>query len=453
MNFHLSDLRGSEKGFEMYELVNELFPICRSITGDGVRKTLSIIKKHVPLEIHEIPSGTKVFDWMVPNEWNIKDAYVKNSQGEKIIDFKNSNLHLVSYSIPVNKKVSINELKEHLHTIPEHPDWIPYRTSYYTENWGFCTTHAQLNQLTDDEYEVFIDSKKHKGSLTYGEFFLPGKSDDEVLFSCYICHPSMCNDNLSGIALVTFLAKFLQQKKLLHSYRFLFIPETIGAISWLYFNQKHIHKIKQGMVVTCVGDRGKSIYKKSRYNTALIDRIVEKVLRESNEPYEIIDFTPMGSDERQFSSPGFNLAIGSLMRSTYRNFPEYHTSKDDLNFITPECLENSYKKYLKTVILLENENELDLENNEVQKEFSPEHIYCLNLNPKCEPNLGKRGLYRLIGNNEIGINEEAVFWVLNYSDGKNSLLEISSKSKIDYKIIEKTAELLENKNLIKFLRN
>ena len=300
----------AKEGKDMYDLMIKLYPICRSITGNGVRETLKIIKKLIPIEIKEIPSGTKVFDWTVPKEWNIKDAYIKNSKGEKIVDFKNSNLHVLNYSLPINKKLRLNELKEHLFTLPEYPDWIPYLTSYYDENWGFCLSHNQYEKLEDDIYEVFIDSTLKDGFLTYGELYLEGKNKEEILLTCYICHPSLCNDNLSGIVLLTFLAKHILTLKkdtaLTNSYRFLFIPETIGSIAWLCLNEKKISNIKCGLVVTCVGDSGKFTYKKSRIGNALIDKVVEKVLIDSEEAHEIIEFFPTGSDERQFCSPGFN---------------------------------------------------------------------------------------------------------------------------------------------------
>ena len=255
-------------GQEMHRFITDLFPICRSITGDGVRETLHLIGKHIPVEIHEIPSGTKVFDWAVPNEWNIRDAYIKNIKGERVVDFKNSNLHVVSYSLPIHTKMTLEELKPHLHTLPEFPDWIPYRTSYYKESWGFCLSHQQFMELKDEEYEVCIDSTLEEGHLTYGECYLRGETTQEILISCHVCHPSLCNDNLSGIALSTFLAKALGLKSLRYSYRFLFIPGTIGSITWLALHESQISNIKSGMVVTGVGDPGAVTYKKSRQGNA-----------------------------------------------------------------------------------------------------------------------------------------------------------------------------------------
>ncbi|MFX1500407.1 MAG: DUF4910 domain-containing protein [Promethearchaeota archaeon] len=423
-------------GNQMYNLIKNLYPICRSITGDGVRDTFKIIKKYIPLEIFEVPSGTKVFDWTVPKEWNIKDAYIKNSKGEKIIDFNNSNLHILNYSIPINGVYKLKELKDHLFSLPDHPEWVPYLTTYYNKNWGFCLPHNQLEKLKEDNYEVVIDSELKNGSLTYGEILINGKSDHEILFSTYICHPSLCNDNLSGPVLLTFLIKQLielkEKESLNYSYRFLFIPETIGAICWLSLNEKKVNNIKTGLVVTCVGDSGYSTYKRTRRGDAYIDKIVEKVLIDSNEPFNIIDFFPSGSDERQYSSPGFKLSIGSLVRSLYGCFPEYHTSADNLNFVKPEYLANSFKKYFNIIYILEN-----------NKKF-------INLNPKCEPQLGKRGLYSTIGGKKLDEDDKmAMFWLLNLSDGENSLLDIAIRSNLLFSIIKNTSDILVKKGLLK----
>jgi aminopeptidase-like protein len=421
-------------GQEMHDLIKRLYPICRSITGNGVRETLNIIKEHVPINIVEVPTGTQVLDWKIPKEWNIKDAYIKNSKGEKIVDFKKSNLHVLNYSIPIHKKVSLSELKEHLFTLPSIPTAIPYLTSYYKENWGFCITHAQFQTLEEDTYEVVIDSTLENGSLTYGEFYLKGKNEDEVLLTCYVCNPSLCNDNLSGTALLTFLAKHLRKFSLKYSYRFLFIPETIGSITWLSINEDKVSKIKHGLVATCVGDAGNSTYKRSRQGNATIDKAVEKALLESGKPYEVIDFFPSGSDERQFCSPGFNLPVGSLVRTIYGKFPEYHTSADDLNFVKPSNLGDSFSKYMRVIYILEN------------------NASYLNLNPKCEPQLGRRGLYRMIGGQkEGGLEELAIFWVLNLSDGKNSLLDISIRSRMSFEAIKNAADALLDVGLLKLL--
>lgn len=418
-------------GQEMHRLMADLYPICRSITGEGFRQTLKIIGDLIPLEVTEVPSRTEVFDWNVPREWNIRDAYIKDPGGKKNVDFQKSNLHVMSYSIPVNRKMSLEELKPHLYSLPEHPDWIPYRTSYYAENWGFCLADRQLKQLQSGEYEVVIDSTLENGSLTYGECLIPGTRKEEVLISCHACHPSLCNDNLSGVVLSVKLAEVLRNQELEYSYRFLFIPGAIGSITWLNRNQNQTKNIVNGLVIACVGDAGKSTYKKSRRGNAEIDRAAEHVLKNSNNQYEILEFSPYGYDERQFCSPGFNLPVGCLMRTPFAKFPEYHTSADNLDFVRPEFLADSFAKCLAIIEILEN-----------NKTY-------INLNPMCEPQLGKRGLYRSIGGDSTeNVNELALLWVLNQSDGQNSLLDIAEKSGMNFPAILKAANKLREHNLL-----
>src|SRR5262245_36346354 len=282
---NISDLKlpanHTDIGVEMHQLIAELFPICRSITGNGVRETLQIIRNHISIEVHNVPTGTQVFDWTVPREWNIKDAYVRNSRGERVIDFRKSNLHVLNYSVPIKRCMSLAELGPHLFTLPDRPDWIPYRTSYYAENWGFCLSHNQLMQLRDDQYEVYIDSSLEPGFLTYGEHLVRGESSDEVLISCHACHPSLANDNLSGIALAVFLAKYLSSIRHRYSYRFLFIPGTIGSITWLSRNEAETSRIKHGLVLASVGAGAKFTYKRSRRGNTEIDQAVVNVLRRS----------------------------------------------------------------------------------------------------------------------------------------------------------------------------
>ena len=325
-------------GIEMHQLISDLFPICRSITGNGVRQTLRRIQRDIPLQVHEVPSGSKVFDWTVPREWNVQDAYVRNSAGEKVIDFHRSNLHLLHYSTPVRQTMSLSELKPHLFSIAEHPKWIPYRTSYYKDNWGFCLSHYDLQQLEDGQYEVVIDTTLSDGHLTYGEYFLPGDTSDEVLIYTHVCHPSMGNDNLSGIALAVRLAGAMTHVAHRYSYRFLFCPGTIGSITWLARNEEHLINIKHGLVLTGLGDSGAVTYKRSRRGNAEIDRAMTHLLKYSGQRHTIIDFFPYGYDERQFCSPGFNLPVGCLMRTPHGQYPEYHTSADNLDFVKPESL-------------------------------------------------------------------------------------------------------------------
>jgi aminopeptidase-like protein len=417
---------------EMFELIRRLYPICRSITGDGVRQTLKILQEYIPLTIHEVPTGTTVFDWTVPKEWNIRDAYIKNPLGEKIVDFKKCNLHVLNYSLPVKKKVSLDELKAHAFTLPDKPDWIPYRTSYYKENWGFCLSHNQLSALTDGEYEVFIDASLEDGHLIYGEYFLQGKTADEFLISTHICHPSLANDNLSGIALAVFLGKHLSALSTRYSYRFLFTPGTIGSITWLSLNEAQASRIKHGLVLACVGDTGKITYKKSRRGHADIDRAVIQVLNSTGNPYEVCEFSPYGYDERQFCSPGFNLPVGCFMRTPHGRFPEYHTSADNLELIDLKSLADSFSTALSILSVIEN------------------NAVYLNQNPKCEPQLGKRGLYSSIGGNSDGKTQElAMLWVLNLSDGENSLLDIADRSGISFAKIHFAAEGLRQSQLLK----
>ena len=424
-------------GKQMHKFMTELFPICRSITGNGVRETLKKIQTHLPLKITEVPSGTKAFDWIIPKEWNIKSAYVIDPKGNKIIDFKNSNLHVVSYSIPIHKKISLSELKPHIHTLPDMPKSIPYLTSYYNEDWGFCMKHEDFIELEEGEYEIMIDSSLENGSLTYAEFFKKGELDDEFLISCYICHPSMCNDNLSGVVLATFLATYLKDVNTRYSYRILFIPETIGAITWLSKNEQELYKIKHGLVATCLGDSGSITYKKTREGDNEIDKIAKYVLENSKQDYSIIDFFPNGSDERQFCSPGFNLPCGSLVRSIPGSgkFPEYHTSEDNLDFVKAENLADTFSKYYEIIYISEN------------------NVKYFNLNPKCEPQLGKRGLYRNLGSQKHSEEKDlAIFWILNQSDGKNSLLDIAIKSKLDFHLIKEVADNLIKHNLLKHIK-
>ena len=420
------------EGKHMFEFIKELYPICRSITGNGVRETLSLIKERIHIDIHEVSSGTKVLDWTVPREWNIKRAWIKDPKGNIIVDFKELNLHVLNYSSPVHEKVSLSDLKEHLFTLPDQPDKIPYRTSYHNENWGFCISHDLYLSLKDGEYEVFIDSSLTEGSLTYGEYFIKGTTDEEVLFSTHICHPSLANDNLSGIAVATELAKKLNERNNRYSYRFLFIPGTIGSITWLSQNRDKIQNIKYGLVLTLLGDTSKFNYKKSRIGDAAIDEIVENCLKNNKDDYGIIDFYPYGYDERQFCSPGFNLPIGRLSRSLHGQFDEYHTSADNLEFVHQDKLQGSLE-FL----------------NEVVETIESNH-YFLNLSPYGEPQLGKRGLFKKIGGHSKAKDYQmALLWMLNQSDGKNSVLDISTKSGLPFMLLKKAADDLEIAGLLK----
>lgn len=419
-------------GDKIHQFMRELYPLCRSITGDGVRKTFELMKHRISVNTHEVPSGTAVFDWTVPKEWNINDAYVKNSRGEKIIDFASSNLHVMSYSQPVHRKMSLQELREHVFTLPDHPHWIPYRTSYYKENWGFCLDHTTFQGLEESEYEVVIDSSLKDGHLTYGEYFLEGTSTEEVLIYTHVCHPSLCNDNLSGVVLATYLADYLSRHSRRYSYRFIWAPGTIGSITWLCLNEHRTSKIKHGLVLANIGDSGKSTYKKSRRASAEIDTAVLHVLKHSGDAFEVEEFSPYGYDERQFCSPGFNLPVGCLMRTPHGQFPEYHTSADNLSFVQPQFLADSFFKCLAIVNVLEG-----------NKTY-------INQNQKCEPRLGKRGLYGAVGGQtHTKPNEIALLWVLNLSDGQHTLLDIAERSGLDFDSIRTAADSLVEHNLLR----
>jgi aminopeptidase-like protein len=428
----LENSAASSLGDEMYSLIEELYPICRSITGNGVRETLDRLKRVVPIEIHEVSSGSKVFDWTVPLEWNIRDAYVKNSQGERVIDFRKSNLHVLNYSVPVREKMRLDELKPHLFTMPDRPDWIPYRTSYYKKNWGFCLSHNALLGLADGEYEVCIDSSLESGNLTYGEFFIPGETTDQILVSTHICHPSLANDNLSGIAIASHLAAHLAKTSNKYSYRFVFAPGTIGAITWLSKNESAAKRIKHGLVLAGLGDSGPLSYKRSRRGDSEIDRVAAHVLRLLGEKVQILEFSPYGYDERQYCSPGFNLAVGRLSRTPHGTFPEYHTSADNLGFVSSQALGESFSTCLSIFSILERD------------------ATFLNTNPKCEPQLGERGLYRMMGGTSgDNTSEMAMLWTLNLSDGTYSLLDIAERAQLKFDAIYNAAVALQQSGLLK----
>jgi aminopeptidase-like protein len=407
----------------MYALVEELFPICRSITGDGFRETLRRLSGHIPLDVVEVPSGTQVFDWTVPNEWNIRDAWIANSRGERVVDFAASNLHVVNYSVPVRQRMSLAELRPHLHSLPDHPDWIPYRTSYYKESWGFCLPHRTLESLPEDLYEVCIDSSLEPGHLTYGEYIVRGRTEHEVLVSCHCCHPSLANDNLSAIAVAVELARRLggMERELEYTYRFVFIPGTIGSITWLASNRDAAARIRHGLVLSCLGDEGSLTYKRSRRGDALVDRAAAHVLGRRGDGHRIRNFVPYGYDERQYCSPGFNLAIGCLTRTPNGEFAEYHTSADNLSFVRPQSLADSLSVCERIIEVLEHD------------------ATYINVSPWCEPQLGRRGLYRATGGTGLREYEMALLWVLSYSDGESTLLDIAERAGLDFHVIRKAA--------------
>ncbi|WP_218156099.1 DUF4910 domain-containing protein [Nonomuraea wenchangensis] len=417
-------------GEEMHDLVRRLYPLCRSITGDGVRGTLEIVGEHLPLTVREVPTGTEVLDWTVPKEWNVRDAYVKDASGRRVIDFRESNLHVVGYSVPVAGTYSLAELRPRLHTLPEQPGLVPYRTSYYAETWGFCLSQDALDRLRDEDgpFEVRIDSTLAPGSLTYGEYVVPGRLPEEVMISCHVCHPSLANDNLAGIAVAVALARRLREPR--HTYRFLFAPGTIGAITWLARNRERLHLVAGGLTLACAGDPGALTYKRSRRGDALIDRAVTHVLR--GRPHEVLEFSPYGYDERQFCSPGFDLPFGSLTRTPYAGYPEYHTSGDNPDFVTPQAMEDTLDALTRVVEVLEHERTY------------------LNLSPYGEPQLGRRGLYgSLGGRSDTKQAQMAMLWVLNLSDGEHGLLDIADRSGLPFAAVKEAAQSLLDAGLLK----
>jgi aminopeptidase-like protein len=401
--------KGIGKG--MYELIERLFPLCRSITGPGTRETLRIIQKSIPIQIYEVPTGTKVFDWTVPKEWNIRDAYIMDAEGKKIVDFKKNNLHIVGYSVPVNKRISLSELQEHLYSLPDQPEAIPYVTSYYEERWGFCISQIVREKLKEGEYTVFIDSELKDGSLTYGELIIRGESKKEIFISTYVCHPSMANNELSGPAVTTFLAKWILSKPRRFTYRIIFIPETIGSITYL---RKNIKVMKRntiaGFNVTCVGDNRAYSYLPTRAGDTYTDRVALNVLLFKQPDFITYSFLDRGSDERQYTAPGIDLPVCSVMRSKYGTYPEYHTSLDNLNVVNPEGLSGAYEILRECLTLIEE--------NRTYK------INCLG-----EPQLGKRGLYPTISTKSSGNEVTNIMNFIAYADGENDLLDISNETK------------------------
>jgi aminopeptidase-like protein len=443
-------------GPAMFGLVEELYPICRSITGNGVRRTLDIVAKHLArpspahgqghahaqgdplagpltsplagplvLGIREVPSGAPVLDWTVPKEWNIEDAWIADASGKRVVDFRASNLHVVNYSVPVRARMSLAELRPHLFSLPGKPDLIPYRTSYYDEAWGFCLTHRQLESLPEGEYEVCIDATLEPGSLTYGELVLPGTTEDEILISTHVCHPSLCDDNLTGIAISVFLARALSRGPARRpTLRFLYAPGTIGAITWLAQNRERAARIKHGLTLTCLGDASLFTYKRTVEGDAEIDRAAAHVLATSGLAHQVIDFFPYGYDERQYNSPGFRIPVGSLMRGRHGQFPEYHTSGDNLTFVAADRMVESLRVLHGIVGALAG------------------NASYVNKAPYGEPQLGKRGLYRAMGGTNIPDLQLALLWVLNLSDGRHSLLTIAERAKMDFGAIRAAADLL-----------
>lgn len=419
-------------GVEMHGWAKDLFPICRSLTGDGVRETLSYIGKLIPgLTIHEVPSGTQAFDWSVPDEWNIRGAYVEDEDGHRIVDFANSNLHVVGYSVPVDEWMTLAELQPHLHSLPEQPDAIPYITSYYARRWGFCLRHRDREALAEGRYRVVIDSTLAPGSLTYGEVRLRGKEEKEVLLSTYVCHPSMANNELSGPVVTTALARWLSSlPERRHSYRIVFIPETIGSIVYI---SRHLDELKRktiaGYVITCIGDDRAYSLLRSRDGNTLADRAAKLVMDRHAPDHIEYCYLDRGSDERQYCSPGVDLPVASIMRTRYQSYPEYHTSLDDLTLVTPTGLEGGFHAVQKVIQLIEG-----------NRVYRAVHA--------CEPQLGKRGLYPTLSTRGAGNSVRAMTNFLAYADGTRDLVDIAVLTGISAEEALETADRLLSAGLI-----
>ena len=422
------DAAGSALG-----LMASLYPICRSITGDGVRRTLDLIGERIPLERTEVPSGTPAFDWEIPREWNIRDAWIADASGRRVVDFRAHNLHVVNYSEPVDRTMTLQELEPHLHSIPERPDWIPYRTTYYRENWGFCLRHRDREVLGPGPYRVVIDSTLAPGHLTYAESVVEGSADGEAIVYTHTCHPSLANDNLSGIAVAVALASALRAERPRLTWRFIFGPGTIGSLAWLSRNERRLPRLRSGLVIGLLGDSGPLTYKRSRRGTAVTDRAAACVLTSAAHRGTLTDFEPYGYDERQFCSPGFDLPVGRLTRSSNANYPEYHSSADDLSLIVPEQLAGSIRAAAEMIAVLDANRRV------------------LNLSPKGEPRLGKRGLYGSVGGAGPGEFEHALLWVLSLADGTNDLLAMAERSGVPFALLDRAASALQEAGLARTL--
>lgn len=401
------------QGFDLEAYFDRLWPICRSITGNGLRASFKILQEVIPLKLTEVPSGKQVFDWNIPMEWNIHQAYIITPEGKKIADFSKNNLHVVNYSLPIDQTITFDQLKQHIYTLPDQPQAIPYITSYYKEHWGFCMSHEEFLSLpTQGEYKVLIESELKEGSLTYGDLVLPGETEEEILFSTYLCHPSMANNELSGpLVMAKLYEKIKALKNRKYTYRFVMAPETIGIIAYLHeYGQGMKKRVKAGYVLTCCGDAASLVYKRSKIGDSLADKVAEHVLKNQEIPFEVIPFAIGGSDERQYCSPGFNLPVGSLTRSMYRRYKEYHTSLDNKSFISFEAMEKTAAIYFSFVRALE---------------LNDQYV---NKIPFGEPQLGKRGLYPTsagwINSTESLYN---LLHFLSYADGSIDIIEIAEK--------------------------
>ncbi len=416
-------------GASMHSDMTRMYPLCRSLSGDGVRATLDILEESLDLRRHQVPSGTRAFDWTVNDEWNVRDAYIADRHGRRIVDFREHNLHLVGYSTPVRARMTLEELRPHLHSLPDRPDWIPYRTTYYNRTWGFCLPHRQLEELDDGPYDVVVDSTLAPGHLTYGELVVPGETADEVMLTAHLCHPSIANDNLAGIVVATQVARLLQSlERRRLTYRFLFAPGTIGSITWLSRNPDVLPSLRHGLVLTGLGGPGPLVYKRTRHGSRDIDGASGHVI--GRRGGEVRAYSPYGYDERQFNSIGFDLPFGRLSRTPHGEYPEYHTSADDLSFVKPAELVDAYTAVLEIIDVLENDR-----------------VYR-NLNPYGEPQLGKRGIYPTTGGRNASEAVMAMLWTLGYSDGSTSLLDIAQVAGMGFSDIRAAAATLAGAELL-----
>jgi aminopeptidase-like protein len=431
----LTDRGAREAADTAMDLMRDMFPLCRSITGDGVRRTFDVLQRVIPLARHEVPSGTPVFDWEVPKEWNIRDAYVADANGRRVIDFRAHNLHVVNYSVPVRRTLSLEELQPHLHSLPAQPDLIPYRTTYYKEDWGFCLRHRDRERLVPGCYEVVIDASLAPGHLTYAECIIRGRSDDTALVYTHSCHPSLANDNLTGLAAAALLARDLGDEPPRLTWRIVFGPGTIGSLCWLARNEDVLPRLKGGLVVGLLGDPGPLTYKRSRRGATATDRIMEMILRTEAPGSRLMDFEPYGYDERQFCSPGFDLPVGRLTRSPNGAYAQYHTSADDLSLVEPEAIAQSLRVLAAAVSMIDY-NRLPL-----------------NLRPKGEPRLGKRGLYGAVGGTAPGEFEHALLWVLSLADGRHDLTAITQRSGLQRDLVQRATTALEEAGLVRAIND
>lgn len=412
-------------GREAHALMELLYPLCRSLTGNGVRQTLQQLQDLIPLKIHEVPTGTRAYDWEVPCEWNVQDAYVLDGNGRRVIDFRANNLHLASYSSPIDARITRAELLDHLFTDPQHPDWIPYRHFYYKQGWAFCVSHSLLSRLNEAEYRVRIDTRLEPGSLTYGELILPGCESGQILISTHTCHPSLCNDNLSGVVVAALLARDLSRSLTRWGFRFVFVPATLGPLVWLSRNEHIVPDIRGGLVVAGVGDSGAATYTRSRRGATHIDRAIAHVFEHTATTGAAIrEFSPLGYDQRQYCSPGFDLPVGCFMRTPDGEYPEYHTSADNLQFVTSAALGDSWRLMRLAIDILEEDRKY------------------VNLSPKGEPRLAPRGLFH-------DAERLGLFWILNFSDGQHSLLDIAERARMSFWRIREGARRLEEGGLLR----